>query len=72
MEPLQISSVSEATKESKPPKAKGKAKEKQPDSAPVDPASAPAVGETAAQSSQTLEGECFFESVWEERSVEVI
>ncbi|KAM9471067.1 MICOS complex subunit MIC60 isoform 1-T1 [Clarias gariepinus] len=48
VEPLQISSVSEASKDSKQPKAKGKAQEKQPESAPV-------VHETPAQASQTLE-----------------
>uniref|UniRef100_A0A8B9KTI9 MICOS complex subunit MIC60 n=1 Tax=Astyanax mexicanus TaxID=7994 RepID=A0A8B9KTI9_ASTMX len=36
-EPLQISSVSEASKDSKQPKPKSKAKEKQPEPAPVDP-----------------------------------
>ncbi|KAB5571051.1 hypothetical protein PHYPO_G00220480 [Pangasianodon hypophthalmus] len=55
VEPLQISSVSETSKDSKQPKAKGKAKEKQPESAPVEATPAPAVEETSAQSSQTLE-----------------
>ncbi|XP_026796511.1 MICOS complex subunit MIC60 isoform X3 [Pangasianodon hypophthalmus] len=57
VEPLQISSVSETSKDSKQPKAKGKAKEKQPESAPVEATPAPAVEETSAQSSQTLEAE---------------
>ncbi|KAK2838956.1 hypothetical protein Q7C36_013770 [Tachysurus vachellii] len=52
-EPLQISSVSEATKDSKQPKVKGKAKEKQPDSAPVEPITAQTVEET--KSLQTLQ-----------------
>lgn len=52
-EPLQISSVSEASKDSKQPKAKGKAKEKQPEPAPVEPK--PAVEETPALSPQTIE-----------------
>ncbi|XP_027010401.1 MICOS complex subunit MIC60 isoform X3 [Tachysurus fulvidraco] len=56
-EPLQISSVSEATKDSKQPKVKGKAKEKQPDSAPVEPITAQTVEETPAKSLQTLEAE---------------
>ncbi|XP_060740467.1 MICOS complex subunit MIC60 isoform X4 [Tachysurus vachellii] len=54
-EPLQISSVSEATKDSKQPKVKGKAKEKQPDSAPVEPITAQTVEET--KSLQTLQAE---------------
>lgn len=51
--------MSEATKDSKQPKVKGKAKEKQPDSAPVEPITAQTVEETPAKSLQTLEGECF-------------
>lgn len=56
IEPLQISSVSETSKDSKQPKGKGKAKDKQPESAPVEPA--PAVQEAEAPSSRTLEGAC--------------
>ncbi|KAG9272141.1 MICOS complex subunit MIC60 isoform X1 [Astyanax mexicanus] len=52
-EPLQISSVSEASKDSKQPKAKSKAKEKQPEPAPVDPK--PAVEEAPALPPQTIE-----------------
>ncbi|XP_017567993.1 MICOS complex subunit MIC60 isoform X3 [Pygocentrus nattereri] len=55
VEPLQISSVSEASKDSKQPKAKGKAKDKQPEAAPVEPK--PAIDETPAQSPQTIEAE---------------
>ncbi|XP_036425214.1 MICOS complex subunit MIC60 isoform X3 [Colossoma macropomum] len=55
VEPLQISSVSEASKDSKQPKAKGKTKDKQPEPAPVEPK--PAVDETPAQSQQTIEAE---------------
>ncbi|XP_058253941.1 MICOS complex subunit MIC60 isoform X3 [Hemibagrus wyckioides] len=56
-EPLQISSVSETSKDSKQPKVKGRAKEKQPESAPVEPIPAQPVEETPAKSLQTLEGE---------------
>ncbi|XP_060783419.1 MICOS complex subunit MIC60 isoform X1 [Neoarius graeffei] len=55
VEPLQISSVSEASKDSKQPKAKGKVKEKQPEPAPVEPTPAPSGEESPAHSSQTLE-----------------
>ncbi|TST60382.1 MICOS complex subunit Mic60 [Bagarius yarrelli] len=51
IEPLQISSVAETSKDSKLPKVKGKAKEKQ----PADPSPAPTVEEAPAKSSQTLE-----------------
>uniref|UniRef100_A0A8B9KUE1 MICOS complex subunit MIC60 n=1 Tax=Astyanax mexicanus TaxID=7994 RepID=A0A8B9KUE1_ASTMX len=54
-EPLQISSVSEASKDSKQPKPKSKAKEKQPEPAPVDPK--PAVEEAPALPPQTIEAE---------------
>ncbi|XP_058253940.1 MICOS complex subunit MIC60 isoform X2 [Hemibagrus wyckioides] len=54
-EPLQISSVSETSKDSKQPKVKGRAKEKQPESAPVEPIPAQPVEETPAKSLQTLE-----------------
>ncbi|KAL7886099.1 hypothetical protein AOLI_G00063940 [Acnodon oligacanthus] len=53
VEPLQISSVSEASKDSKQPKAKGKTKDKQPEAAPVEPK--PAIDETPAQLPQTIE-----------------
>ncbi|XP_053486425.1 MICOS complex subunit MIC60 isoform X2 [Ictalurus furcatus] len=52
VEPLQISSVSEASKDSKQPKAKGKAKEKPLESGPAEPGP-----ESPTQSSQTLEAE---------------
>ncbi|KAI4873780.1 hypothetical protein NFI96_010634 [Prochilodus magdalenae] len=53
VEPLQISSVSETSKDSKQPKAKGKTKDKQTESAPVEPK--PSIEETPTQSSQTIE-----------------
>ncbi|XP_066504788.1 MICOS complex subunit MIC60 isoform X1 [Hoplias malabaricus] len=53
VEPLQISSVSEASKDSKQPKSKGKSKEKQSEPAPVEPK--PVAEETPAQSQQTIE-----------------
>lgn len=49
IEPLQISSVAETSKDSKLPKVKGKAK--------VEPSPAPTVEEASAKSSQTLEAE---------------
>ncbi|XP_066504789.1 MICOS complex subunit MIC60 isoform X2 [Hoplias malabaricus] len=55
VEPLQISSVSEASKDSKQPKSKGKSKEKQSEPAPVEPK--PVAEETPAQSQQTIEAE---------------
>ncbi|XP_062856931.1 MICOS complex subunit MIC60 isoform X2 [Trichomycterus rosablanca] len=70
LEPLQISSVSEASKDSKQAKPKSKAKEKKLEAAP-------AVEETPAQPQQTLEGEechecAHHEPALKERSVEEV
>ncbi|XP_072520426.1 MICOS complex subunit MIC60 isoform X2 [Salminus brasiliensis] len=75
VEPLQISSVSEASKDSKQPKAKGKTKEKQLEPAPVE--AKPAVEETQALSPQTIEAdECHecasHEAALKERPVEEV
>ncbi|KAK3535575.1 hypothetical protein QTP70_016845 [Hemibagrus guttatus] len=76
-EPLQISSVSETSKDSKQPKVKGEAKGKQPKSAPVEPIPVQTVEETPAKSLQTFEGkECHecthHEPVLKERPMEEV